>query len=1040
METKFEQIIAARVEKFAARVAESVFAESVPLVARYRRVERGTTWSERLDGELASIEEGATWGEAWGSAWFELRGRVPESWRGSRVVAHLDLGGEGLVFDRDGTVLQGITTGSIFDMEFGRDVVPLRESCDGGEDVELWVEAASNGLFGMFKEMDPPADSPRRYGHYDAQARRMRLAIFDADLWHLWLDLSLLGGLVEVLPEKSVRRARLLHVASAAIDAFAENPSNAGAARDVLARELDKGAVPSAPTALAVGHAHIDTAWLWPIAESVRKCARTFASQVDLLGRYPDYVFGASQPQHYAFVKERHPELYDRVRQAVADGRWEPQGGMWVEADCNLIDGESMVRQILHGKNFFRDEFGVDVKNLWLPDVFGYSAALPQILKRSGIDFFLTQKISWNQINDFPHTTFKWRGIDGSEVLTHFPPENNYNSRLDAKFLVPGMENFREKGYLDEFMSLFGVGDGGGGPKAENIEWGRRMADLEGTPRVRFGRADEFFARLADRADELPSWDGELYLELHRGTLTTHARVKRANRHLEARLRHVERLWSCLPLADYPIADLDRAWKKLLLHQFHDILPGSSITEAYRETAADHGEADAICARLEENAAARLFDADENALVVANTAPVAFDGTVELPESWRGRMVRVAGGAELPTQAQGDEWLARVAVESGSFVTLERGEAIAAAPVAANETQIVENDLVRYAFSGAGTLVEAHDKIADRSILPAGEAGNVLTLYADHPNDWDAWDVDFFYEKNVVEAARCVEIETLGSGAVRSGLRLVFETGSSRVEQRVTLDAGSAELRFRTRVDWRECHRMLRVAFPIAVTTPVASFDIQYGFVERPTHRNTSWDRARFEVAAQRWADLSERDWGVALLNDCKYGHKVDGHVLDLNLLRSPTYPDPDADRGEHELTYSLYPHAGDLRASDVIEAAARLNEPPRLFAGRRGDATEPPARLEGDGLSLEVVKRAEKEECLVLRIVERSGRRSRGRLHVADRYAGLVETDLMEWTDGESASCTEPLPVELGPFEIRTYKLRTQAAADTSTVPGSQP
>ncbi len=1012
-----------RLERWHARLVESFLVETAELAAETHGIADPRPLARAKEIPGRAIRPGEVWGRAWDVGWIRLSGRVPEAWAGRKVVAQIDLGGEGLVHAADGTILQGISTFSVYVPEFKRDIVPLFESCAGGEEVDLWVEVSSCGLFGLFVDLDPPAGSPERHGRYDASITRLRLAVLDESIWHLALDLRIALGLIRRLPEKSVRRARLMRAANEAADRYAGEPVRAAEARVILASELSRPASASAPVATAVGHAHIDTAWLWPVDESIRKCARTFSSQLRLLERYPDYVFGASQAQHYAFVRDRYPEIYRAIRRRVAEGRWEVQGGMWVEADCNLISGESMIRQILHGKNFFREEFGVDVTNLWLPDVFGYSAAMPQILLKSGIDALITQKMSWNQVNDFPHTTFRWRGIDGSEVIAHFPPENNYNSLLDADALVPGMENFREKGFLDEFLSLFGVGDGGGGPKEEQIECGLRLRDCEGAPRVRFGAASGFLDRLRARRAELAVWDGELYLELHRGTLTTQAEVKRGNRRGEEILRAAELLASMLPASEYPAARLDRLWKLLLLNQFHDILPGSSIARQYERTHAEHRIVLEECEAILASAADHLFRRDEDAMALFNPHSAGFDGAVTLPPGWAGAVD--AAGAALPAQREGDQALARVRIEPFGFATLRKSP-VPAGLAAARDALTLENDLVRYELDANGALLAAFDKESSREILASGETGNRLTLYEDRPNDWDAWDIDLFYEAAIVEHARAAAAAEAVGGAARQTIRVDLLVGDSRIRQTIHLRPGSRRLDFETEIDWRERHRMLRVCFPVHVRATEASYEIQYGHVRRPTHRNTSWDLARFEATAHRYVDLSGADYGVALLNDGKYGHKVVENRLDLNLLRSPCYPDADADRGTHRFTYALYPHPGDLAGSDVVEQAASLNEPPLRFPGRAAGEAAYPVRLRGNGLALSVVKRAERGEDRILRIVETRGRRSQGRIELVPAAGSLVEIDLLEWKElGAPVACDRGIEISLAPFEIRTYRWR---------------
>lgn len=1027
--SKESGILIERINRFSSMLKSMFIADSVLFEAEYSLSEHPVPFEKRLDGRYKPIVEGERWGSAWESAWFRLFGEVPLEWKGANLVAHLDFSGEGLVFTHGGIALQGLTNGSIFNPDFARTFVPLKKECDGGERVELWVDAAANSLFGVFRSEDPAEDAPDRYGHFESRVESMKLAVFDEDIRQLFLDVLTLSGLVKRLPEKSVRRARIIRALNGAVNAFGSDCGNAREAREILKPQLEKPACASALEVTAVGHAHIDTAWLWPVRETVRKCARTFANQLALIEKYPGYIFGASQPQHYAFVKEHYPEIYSRVRKARDAGQWELQGGMWVEADCNLISGESMIRQILHGKNFFKKEFGVDVNNLWLPDVFGYSASLPQIMKKSGIDYFLTQKLSWNQFNEFPHHTFNWRGIDGSEVLAHFPPENTYNSRLDTEFLLPAVENFRERDFIDGFISLFGVGDGGGGPKEENIELGLRMKDLESAPKVKMGTAGAFFEKLASRRGELETWVGELYLETHRGTLTTQAEIKKNNRLLEQRLRAVEFLWSNLPPGRYPAETLDSIWKKVLINQFHDIIPGTSINEVNNTTREEQSEALAGCDELLSRGADALFSGSADSLVLMNMLHYRFTGPVTLPEGWRNCGVENSAGDSLPVQAGNGRAIALVDVEPYSFLTLTRtgaepGDSLAAAGL------VLENDRVRYEFAGDGTLVAGLDKETGRNILEPGKHGNLFTLYDDRPNSWDAWDIDFFYREAALENASAISAAPSVSGKVGKGLRLELSIGDSKISQDVFLVEGGKRLDFKTMVDWREKHRMLRVAFPVDVRNDHACFDIQYGYVKRPTHRNTSWDRARFETVAHRYADLSDNDYGVALLNNCKYGIRLQDNVLDLNLLRSPCNPDPDADRGVHTFTYSLYPHTGDLIRSDVISQAAQLNQGPVLFEGYSSEGVRVPWRISGEGLSLETVKKAENEDLFILRIVEILGRHSWGTLHIADPGVRLVETGLMEWKNGEELSCREPLKLELAPFEIRTYKLRKDASA----------
>ena len=1030
MRRELHDLHVAHLREFLARLPEAILSDRAPLAATCRVTDSPVPFARRRGhpGESRPVRIGDVWGSAWQSAWFHLTGRVPRAWRGADVALRFDANGESLVFDASGCPRYGLTNGSVFSGEFRKDLCRLFEPCAGGEKVDLWIEAAAYGLFGINRHGDPRRDAPERHGNYTGRVVQMELVRLETEVWRYWLDIEVLFNLLESLEQESPRRNRLLETMLRSTDVFeVRGVAGVGEARRVLAGALEVPPNPADLSVTAVGHAHIDVGWLWPVEEGTRKAARTFASQIALIERYPGYIFGASQPHLYAEVKAHYPALFEKIRAAVAAGRWECQGAMWVEADCNVTGGESLVRQVLHGKNFFRDEFGVDVRNLWLPDVFGYSAALPQILRRAGVDAFLTQKISWNQHNTFPFNTFRWQGIDGTEIVTHFPPENTYNSNLLPGDLRAAQNRFKENGVLDGFISLFGIGDGGGGPREEHVEHGLRCRALNGAPRVAFGRADAFFDRLRAGADRLETWRGELYLEIHRGTYTTQARTKRGNRKLELRLRETEMFLSMLPLEHYPQAELDVVWKRLLTRQFHDILPGSSIHRVYEEAERQYAEGLAACDRLMARAARSLLRADADSVTLFNSLGTPFTAPFRLDASWKGHRILTADGAEVATQDEPDGVLVSLPLPPYSLTTLRRGAARRrAAPRPAPGARVLENALIRYTFSESAVITGIFDKVRNRELLPPGGRGNLLALYADRPHNYDAWEVDPWYEQARVGLARPVACAGLRAGPVRDTLDFDLAIGEqTTIRQRIGLSRESRRLTFETRVDWQEIHRMLRVSFDTGIDAPEAACEIQYGYLRRPTHRNTSWEMARFEVAAHRYVDLSDNQSGVALLNDCKYGHKLDGRCLDLNLLRSPVHPDPDADIGGQVFTYALLPHEGTLIASDVMAEAAMLNQPPVALHGRAArPGTALPCTLDGEGLSLEVLKKAEREACLVLRLVETRGCRARGVLTLP-AGAELVETDIMEWNDGPAHRGSRRVEVALSPFEIRTFKLR---------------
>lgn len=1013
-----------RIRCFFNDVNRDRFEELIPIDAECFTSRHPVSFAERLQHPYRKIAEGEVWGEKWHSAWFKLSGTIPERWAGKKIVAQINVSGEGLIFSNDGMPLQGITAYSIFVWPYVRGLYTVSDACRGGETFELWCETAANRTDGIIGHDRPAVNDASPEGGFDARVQTLRLGVWNEEMWQLSLDINLLLSLLAAIPENNYRCRQIVSTANEAIDAYAGNRANAAQSREVLQTLFSAPAHASALKVTAVGHAHIDTAWLWPVKESIRKCGRTFSNQIGLLEKYPDYVFGASSPQHYAFVKERYPALYAKIKTYVREGRWELLGGMWIEADTNITGGESLIRQFVHGKNFFMDEFGLDVRNLWLPDVFGFSAVLPQIMRKCRCDYFLTQKLSWSQIDKFPYHTFLWRGVDGTEVLAHFPPEANYNSFLLPQTLIKAQDEFVENGFVDEFMSLFGVGDGGGGPNDDHVEIGLRQKNMEGCPKVSFGRADGFFARMEKFRDRLAVWEGELYVEAHRGTLTSQAGVKKANRLLEYRLKTLEFLCSCLPLAQYPATELDGIWKILLINQFHDILPGSSIADVYQNTMEEYRQAFHRCDRLMAHTADLLFEKDPASITLLNSLGRPYLGAIALPEAWIGG-VQTEAGEHLAAQVEEGRTWADVEIPAYGFLTLKRGEGGSPEAVETEATGplVLENDLIRYEFNHNAELLSAYDKEADRQVMQKDQKGNVLSLYVDEPNAYDAWDIDICYEQQWLASAIGTGNVKRIEGPIRQTLEFELRVGGSGIRQRIVLGK-SKRLDFNTVVEWKESHKMLRTAFAVDVRASEASFDIQYAHLKRPTHRNTGWELAKFEVAAHRYADLSDSQYGAALLNNCKYGYKVHNSTLDLNLLRSPKYPDFNADIGRHEFVYSFLPHGGRLTESDVIAEAAALNSPPLVFSGYKQTTVALPCRLTSAGISLEVLKKAEKEDCLVIRLVELLGQQSSGRLHCAGSIKSIVETDMLEWENFGSVESSSSMDITLKPFEIRTLKL----------------
>jgi alpha-mannosidase len=1128
--------------------------------------------------EFQPFSIGQPWGGAWSTAWFRFEGTVPEDWAGKHVVARFGLGykamvgfgGEGLLWDGD-TPVQGVNP--------RHNDTTIAAKAKGGERVELHLEAAANPYV-PWGGMEWPLLLPDYEGAPLYRLTLAELAQTDKELEAAWHDLRVLTELADALgptDHHSIEIVRALDTVALAVDT-ANVRDTFLSQHGAWQRLLDSPGPAKSHLVTAVGHAHIDSAWLWPIRETRRKCARTFSTAVGLMDDNPDYVFVCSQAQQHAWMEEHYPKLFDRMKEKVAAGQFEPVGSMWVEPDTNLPSGESLVRQLVFGKRFFIERYGIETDDCWLPDAFGYSANLPQILRAAGVRFFLTQKLSWNEIDRFPHHSFWWEGIDGSRVLAHCPPTNTYNGEFQVSQLLKGQRDFAQHGISSHSLYAYGYGDGGGGPTQAMLDSYRRLRDLDPLPRVELGTAKGFFhaveaealaaeaAISAARPDTvatahsagvggLPVWVGELYLERHRAVQTTQAHIKLGNRRSEDLLRQAE-MWAVAGLAEYPQEELERAWRLVLLHQFHDMLPGSSIHWVHEDSREDYTTVRRIATGIIETAcddiAARVGAGATSGFVMFNAGSHARSELVELDPSTvglaesrlaaagelvaaaagagadelvraaaaagadelvraaaaagagelvraaaaagagelvraaaaagagelvraaaaagAGELVRTATGAgadelvaatagasadhqaQAPVQVLGDGRLGFVASVPGCGWALYHlvpavptEQTPVADPAVVNESEDgfeLSNGLLTVRVDRDGTLSSVLDHTTGRQLIAPETQGNVFQLHHDLPNDTDAWDVDPGTFDRAIELRQAESIGVVENGPVRAAVRVVHAFGSSRITQDIRLVAGSKRLEFPTEVDWDERHRFLKVAFPLAVRAPAASYEVQFGYVERPTHANTTWDAARFEVPAQRWADLSEPGCGAALINDCKYGYDIRGSVMRLSLLRGPTWPDPDADKGHHRFSYAFMPHGG-LAASlsgpgSVVEEAEAFNlgllAVPTSSVPASTDehsAKLPPrgAVVEVSGAMVSSVKRADRGDELVVRVFEPAGSHGRMQLRLGESgiapLASASTTDVLEreLTPVElSPAGTVELP--LRPFELVTLKL----------------
>lgn len=795
--------------------------------------------------------------------------------------------------------------------------------------------------------------------------------------------------------------------------------------------------------ATCIGHTHIDVAWWWTVAQTREKVCRSFATVLKLMEEYPDYKFMSSQPQLYYFLKERYPELYEQIKKRVAEGRWEPEGGMWVEADCNLTSGESLVRQFLYGKRFFKEEFGVDNRILWLPDVFGYSGALPQIMAKCGIDYFMTTKLAWNQFNKMPYDTFRWRGIDGTEILTHLITTlgvgqdekdffTTYNGMLHPDAILGGWHRYQQKDINNDILISYGYGDGGGGPTREMLETSSRMdKGIEGVPKVRQAFARTYFDELKERVEgnkRLPTWEGELYFEYHRGTYTSMARNKRSNRKAELHMMDLELLGVLAdPKVAYPDAELDGLWHGILINQFHDILPGSSIHEVYEVTKKEYEEMEAQISVLTDERVRALIREGEG-VTVLNTTGFERDDVVELGDCDAEALLD-ENGSVYPVQQTRKGAVAFVKdLPSKGYKTFgkvsagEEKRPFCLSP----DSHALETPFYQVVFDKNGCIGQIYDKENDRNVLKPGEAGNLMRVYEDKPIYYDNWDVDIYYTEKFWDVTGLRGFSWVEMGPVRATLRLERQFSHSTITQEIHFYADLRRIDFETTVDWKEHQSLLKVHFPVDVHTDEATFEIQYGNVTRKTHRNTSWDKARFESCGQKWMDVSEGHYGVSLLNDCKYGHSVKDSCIGLTLIKSGTEPNPTTDQEMHFFTYSLYPHAETWKAAGTVPQAFFLNQPALVSKGGKPGESFSLASLNVPNVVLETVKKAEDGDGVILRMYECENARTPVTLTFNRPFASAESCNCLEEPDGEPVKVDgNKVSFLVKPFEIKTIRIR---------------
>ena len=971
------------------RIKEKIYTVCADLSVVIYQTEEPVPFEKRTCGKESCLKIGDTWGKLFDCAWFHFTGRVPDSCKGQKTVLLLDVGGEGCIYDENGNPQRGITTFTVNEENVNdwgwKRVFPFLEQANGGEIVDFWVDCGYNDLFGNFVWGDKERSAPRPY-------KEGFIATVNEEMRELYYDYLILDDLRNNLSEDSPRYCSITYALLEVKNILKDyTSSEVVLARKVLGKELSKkGGAPSLKIS-AVGHSHLDLAWLWPIRETKRKAIRTFATQLEMLERYPEYVYGASQPQQYAWIKENEPDLYQRIKQAVEKGRIEPQGCMWVEPDTNVPCGESLVRQIFYGKQFFKDEFGKEIDALWLPDVFGFSAALPQLCAKSNVKYLCTIKLSWNWVTKFPYNSFIWKGISDDSVLVHMPPEGDYNSMAFPTNVHKAVKNYQEKGKIENALMLYGIGDGGAGPAPRHLEALKRMKNLDGLPPIKQESAGGFFKKLEKQAKELETYKGEMYLEAHQGTYTSQGYNKKHNKILENMLHDLEAAYAIENKVNGTVfsqKEADEIWKEVLLYQFHDILPGSCIKRVYDETENAYN-------RL-ENAVQLLMDK-----VVLKAQPNAVFNSL---------------GFEVPDVVENNGKLYSVKAKPLGYTLLSAEQEIKKLNCRADKDTL-SNDKLIAKFDEKGVLISIVRKSDGRNVLTA-KGGNVLSVYHDECS-WicgDAWDIDPLYYHSAPEYFILIDVKCYKEGAY-AVREQNFRYGKSTLCQKIKLKHNSEYLEFDTTVDWQETNKMLRADFHTDLQSDFVTCGIQFGNIKRTTKENTATEKIQFEICAHRYSQLCENNYKFAVLSDCKYGYRAKGGLLSLNLLRSPEYPATEA-KGIHTFRYGVY--CGE-NANDVERIShAFINGLKPCYAEKEYSF----ASTDKENVLIDTLKPAYDGNGQILRLFESSGQKTTCRLTFGDSVKRVTLCNLLEQEERVVSLKNGMAQLTFKPFEIHTLRV----------------
>ncbi|GFZ34356.1 alpha-mannosidase [Clostridium zeae] len=1035
-----------RIQKICNELKSQVYKDKVS-INDYKMLEGYYLNIEAVDSaqeQWKDFETGDLWGGRDRHCWFRTKVQVPTEFRGQTIALSLKTFDEGwdavnpqFILYIDGEHIQGLDINH-------REVI-LTDSAEAGKIYNVDLHAYG----GMVADRKASL-----YGE---------LVLVDKSIRELYFNIQVPIWVCEKLSKEDKRRIDMLSVLNEAVNIldlrkpyYDEYYKSIREANEFLKSEFyEKLCGKDEVIATCVGHTHIDVAWQWTVAQTREKVARSFSTVLKLMEQYPEYKFMSSQPVLYKFLKEDYPKVYEKVKEKVKEGVWEPEGAMWLEADCNVTSGESLVRQILLGKRFFEKEFGVKNEILWLPDVFGYSAALPQILKKSDINYFMTTKISWNQFNKMPYDTFMWKGIDGTEVLTHFITTKDpyqdpsmhfttYNGQIHPGAIMGAWERYQQKNINDDVLVCYGFGDGGGGATYEMLEVGRRLnKGIPGCPKVEMGTAKDYFRNMEKKIKDnkyLPKWSGELYLEYHRGTYTSMARNKRDNRICENLYEASEKFNSFNTVlgGSYPQEELNKGWEDILLNQFHDILPGSSIQEVYEVTKEEYKkllESGNYTLNKALSSLAGKINLNRTAVLVFNSLSYERNDIAKfsVPENITNPALFDEEGKKVICQRiEGGEavFFAKEIPAQGykTYYIVEDQENYVDSLININKSYI-ENDFFEICFDEKGQIESFYDKKNNRELLKAGEKGNVLQAFEDKPMNFDNWDIDIFYKEKMWKVDDIQKVEVVENGPVRAALKVERRFLDSTIIQKIFVYRDIDRVDFETYVDWKQSQVLLKVAFPIDINTNKATYEIQYGNIERPTHSNTSWDVARFEVCGQKWADISEGDFGVSLLNNCKYGHDIQEGTMRLTLIKSGIEPNPTTDQEEHYFTYSIYPHKGEWKASETVSMAYNLNVPlyTRIEQAHSGEL---PVKLsfinvDKNNVMIETVKKAEDSDEFIVRMYEFHNKRSKVTMEFFKDIVSVNECSLME-KDIEALDISDnKVEFVIKPFEIKTFKVQ---------------